>query len=392
MGEFIATLVDRRSGLVLKRQVAANLIPQEGMQFVYGQIFPPYQAAMSLQMGVCGATDEGRPNEGGGLSFDHLLTHADVSNWGSGGDDGANEGGAYTSEMAASFGYARIALTFDAQLRAEGGELEASPVAEFTNDHSWEPQDGDDWDDPTTSPQKEQPPPEWKGVITQLCPDVGYPWHWPRKLCADRGTSLAYMKTWDSSGDLDWLCDFRKIGAFPITMAFIARSLANKVIAATKFRDPILLRPGCVLYVEYRARIDGNVTDDFAHRWTRFGFEGAGVRYTSIYCRPLLGASLHPRRASYADAATKFHTGFGAVELPVWEYNAGTPPFMTSAKKPEWINQTGAEVSPFNGLAVYGVASGTEELMWVARHAPIVVPKDNVLRYPSKVKFTLESV
>ena len=40
-----------------------------------------------------------------------------------------------------------------------------------------------------------------------------------------------------------WLCDFRRIGGFPVTLAFLFDASRNKLIAAAQFRTPVLLRP-----------------------------------------------------------------------------------------------------------------------------------------------------
>ncbi len=400
MGEFLIRHVDRRSGEELGRFVAPNLLAYEDMERLYHQMFPPYQAAISFNMIISGATDEGRPNEGGGVVFDHAITFSQVAGWGPGGDDGANQGGGYTAAMATSFS-SECALgqvpVFAAELRADGGQI-VTPEYEFPNEHEWEPQDGVAWDDPGTL-EIEQPPPKWFKHAPDD-PEVKYPWHRPRKLCADIGTppavSSAYMKQWDASGDLDWLCDFRKIGGFPITMVAIYRAAlgASKVVAAARFAAPVLLRPGTSLFITYRARIDGNVTRDFAVRFAQVAFEKQTARrYSGIFCRPALPTAPAPnRRSVYADYEPHFHAGLPEVELPAWSYQIGTPPYVTSDKHPEWLNSTGADVS-FGQVVLYGVAGGQKELIWApAIDPPAVIPAGDVLRIPGGVMFTMESI
>ncbi len=56
MGAFLVRLLDHDSGAELGRFVAPNILAYEGIQYVLRQIFPPHQAAMTFQVGVCGAT------------------------------------------------------------------------------------------------------------------------------------------------------------------------------------------------------------------------------------------------------------------------------------------------------------------------------------------------
>ncbi len=397
MGEFLLRLTDLESGAELGRFAARNILAYEGIQYVLRQIFPPYQAAMTFQIGVCGATvgyPNSSPNPAGGASFGPNLTFAQCT------DANANEGGCYTSPMRTSFGYARQAVAFTASLEADGGAL-VSPEVTFPNNHSWSPQAGSAWDFPWTPEEIEQPPPEWTPKDSWE-PVLGFPWQRPRKRC---GTDCdpynpnvciyPYMHQWDASGEVDWLCDFRKIGGFPITLAFLADSSRSKLVAAAAFRAPVLLRPGTSLHIAYQARIFGTrVSRDFALRFAKYAFQKTGSRYDAIYCRPLLSSAPKiTRRTTYAEAEPHFHADFGAVALSSWTYVAGPPPRVESSNTPQWLNSTGGAVGPFGGLAVYGTVGGAEELMWVTPIAPPVnVPNGDTLRVPAKVRFELEGV
>jgi hypothetical protein len=243
--------------------------------------------------------------------------------------------------MRTSFGYARQALNFTASMEADGGGFLSQEVT-FPNNHSWTPQAAGDWDFPWTPEEVEQPPPEWTPKESWE-PEIGYPWQRPRKRC---GTDCdpynpnvclrPYMYQWDPSGELDWLCDFRKMGGFPITLAFIADTSRNKLVAAAAFRAPVLLRPGTSLHVIYQARIFGRITRDFALRYAKYAFQKTGSRYTTIYCRPLLAtAPAVTRRTTYADLAPFFHAHFAAAALSSWTYVAGPPPRVESATAPQ---------------------------------------------------------
>lgn len=396
MGRFLVRHVDHDSGAELARFALPNLLAYEGIEYVYRQLFPAYQAAMTFQMGVAGPTPSypnDRPNTGGGAAFGTTLTFAQCTN------AQANEGGCYTSPMRTSFGYARKALSFTASMEADGSGFLSQEVT-FPNNHAWTPQAAADWDFPWTPEEIEQPPPEWTPKESWE-PEVGYPWQRPRKRC---GTDCdpynpsvclrPYMYQWDPSGELDWLCDFRKMGGFPITLAFLADSSRNKLVAAAAFRAPVLLRPGTSLHVIYQARIFGRITRDFALRYAKYAFQKTGSRYTTIYCRPLLAtAPAVTRRTTYADISPFFHTHFTAVALSSWTYLAGPPPRIESATAPQWTNTSGAAIGPFGGLAVYGLVGGSNELMWVTKiDPPVSVPNGDTLRVPAKIKFQLDGV
>jgi len=396
MGRFLVRHVDQDSGTELSRFALPNLLAYEGIEYVYRQLFPAYQTAMTFQMGVAGPTSSypnDRPNTGGGVGFGPTLTFAQCTN------AQANEGGCYTSPMRTSFGYTRQALNFTASMEADGGGFVSQEVT-FPNNHSWSPQAAADWDFPWTPEEVEQPPPEWTPKESWE-PEVGYPWQRPRKRC---GTDCdpynpnvclrPYMYQWDPSGELDWLCDFRKMGGFPITLAFVADTSRNKLVAAAAFRAPVLLRPGTSLHVIYQARIFGRITRDFALRFAKYAFQKTGSRYTTIYCRPLLAtAPLFTRRTTYADVLPFFHAHFAQVALSSWTYVAGPPPRVDSATAPQWQNTSGAAIGPFGGLAVYGVVGGSNELMWVTKiDPPVSVPNGDTLRVPAKVKFQLDGV
>jgi len=395
MGVFLVRQVDRDSGVELARFAARNFLADEGIRYVLRQLFPPYDAAMSFQIGVSGATTSHphyRPNPGGGVSFGPSLTFAQCT------AAGANEGGGYTDEMRSSFGYSRQAVAFTASLEADGGAL-VSPEVEFPNNHSWTPQAASAWDLPWTPDEVEQPPPEWTPQESWE-PEVGYPWQRPRKRCGEtcdpwnpNDCLHSYMHQWDPSGDLDWLCDFRKMGGFPITLAFLADSSRNKLVAAAGFRAPVLLRPGTSLHVRYQARIFGRVTADFALRFAKYAFQKTGSRYTTIYCRPLLAtAPAFHRRLTYAEIAPFFDTHFVAVALSSWTFVAGPPARVDSVTTPQWTNSSGAALGPFGGLAVYGLVGGSNELMWITPIDPLVsVPSGDALRVPNKVRLVLGS-
>jgi hypothetical protein len=397
MGEFLVRMVDRDSGGELARFAVPNLLAYEGIEHVYRQMFPPYQSGMTFVMGVSGPDTQGpsgRPQPyGGGIVLDAELTWDDVT------DALANEGGCYTDGMRDSFGYARRSVTFTARNDADGGGL-VSNECTFPNGHSWTPQGKSAWDNPDTPDEIEQPPPEWRQKY-QPEPEVGFPWHVPRKLCYDVGgpdppLSPAYMKQWDASGALDWLCDFRKIGGFPITAAWVGDSSRNKLIAAAWFRRPVLLWPGTTLYITYRARlvsIPGQATASFLTRYAKYAFEKTGSRYSPIYCRPALATAPRPfRRATYDDYVDHFVPAFGPVELGTWTYVPGQPPYIRS-NVPEWMNGSGATLGPFGQLVAYGTVGAGNELMWAQPIDPaVLVPSGDVLRVPDGVRFQLDGV
>ncbi len=396
MGRFLVRHVDRESGTELARFALPNLLAYEGIEYVYRQLFPAYQAAMTFQLGVAGPTPsypDYRPNQGGGAAFGPTLTFAQCTG------AQANEGGCYTNAMRTSFGYARQSLTFTASMEADGGGFVSQEVT-FPNNHEWTPQAAADWDFPWTPEEIEQPPPEWTPRESWE-PEVGYPWQRPRKRCGTdcdpydpNNCVYSYMHQWDASGELDWLCDFRKIGGFPITLAFVADSSRSKLIAAAAFRAPVLLRPGTALHIRYQARIFGAISRDFAYRFARYAFGKAGSRYDALYCRPVLASLVKPtRRTTYADVSPHFHAHFAPVALSSWAYVAGPPPRVESSNTPEWTNTSGAPIGPFAWLAVYGSVGGADELMWLTPiDPPVSVPNGDTLRVPGKVRFQLEGV
>lgn len=389
MGEFLIKLVDRESKTVLSRLAVKNVLAAEGAEDMLHQLFPPYAAAPSFACGVAGVTDSDRPNAGGGKVFDENLTFLDCT------DAGANEGGGYTAEMRTSFGYARATPVFTASPAAAGGQF-VSQEMEFPNNHSWTPQDGDDWDDPNTPDDFEQPPPKWNDKAPDD-PEVGYPWNWPRKRCDETGAPIkmrSYMWTWQSDGTLDWLCDFRKMGGFPITLAFVS-SGAKLVAAATFASNPILLRPGATLYITYKARIDGEITADAALRFAKYAFQKTGARYDSIWCRPALATAPGCRNVSkYSEFVPHFHADFAAIQLDTWAYAAGPPYSVVSTNNAlEWANGTGGQVGPFARMVVYGLASGVEELIWAPALSEVEnVPDGDTLRVASGVNLKIKNI
>lgn len=396
MGVFLLRQVDRETGVELTRCAAPNVLAYEGLPHLLHQLFPPYDAAPAFELGISGATTaypHGRPNPGGGAVFGPDLTFADCTG------PGANEGGGYTDAMRAALGYERHAVGFTVSREADGGALVAPEVA-FSNDQTWTPQDASAWDRPWTADEIEQPPPEWSPKESWE-PTVGYPWQRPRKRCgktcnpADPNECLeAFMHAWDSSGALNWLCDFRKLGGFPITLAFLADSTRSKLIAAAQFRAPVLLRPGTSLHVRYQARVYGQVTADFAVRLAQAAFTTTAARYDAIYARPLLDSAPRiTRRTRYADLAPHLPPAFPALALSHWSDVAGPPPALVSVTVPTWQNPTTAAIGPLNGLAVFGAVGGAYELMWVTPvDPPVTVAAGAALRVPDGVRFVLEGV
>ncbi len=394
MGLFRFRLVDNESGKVLSRFSARNTLAYEGMDTLLHQMFPPYASTMSLKLGVSGATaiaPDNRPHTTGGVAYGPELTLADCTDY---------EGGAYTDDMRTSFGYARMDAGFTARALAGGGQI-VSAEASFPNNHSWSPQDGDDWDLPWTTVIIEQPPPEW-GQKSEYETVQGYPWQVPRKrgtqdcdpahplICVD-----PYMYQWDASGDLDWLYDFRKMGGFPITIAFLVDETAGVLLAACQFRAPVLLRPGCTLYAQYDARITGpQLTQAFALRFATYAFEQSGDRYSAIYVRPLLAtAPTITKQTTYADISAYFDAGFVAKICSTWTYQdpSGEEPWIERSVVPTWL--CAGETRLFGGIAVYGIIGGVEELMWVTPIDPAVsVPDEDILNIPDKVRFAIAGV
>ena len=81
------------------------------------------------------------------------------------------------------------------------------------------------------------------------------------------------------------------------------------------------------------------------------------------------------------------------MTLGDWTYNAGTPPYLTSDDAPQWTNSTGGPLGPFDGVALWGVVGGVEELIWVTTLDDAVsVPAGDVLRIPAGLRFELVSV
>jgi len=395
MGQFLVRHVDHDSSTELARFSLPNLLVYEGIEHVYHQMFPPYQAPMTFAMGVAGPTPSypnDRPNLGGGVDFGPTLTFAQCTN------AQANEGGCYTDAMRNSFGYARQTLSFTASMEADGGGFVSQEVT-FPNNHSWTPQAAADWDFPWTLDEVEQPPPEWMPRESWE-PVVGYPWQRPRKRCNTdcdpnnpNNCLRPYMYQWDPTGELDWLCDFRKLGGFPITLAFVADTSRNKLIAAAAFRAPVLLRPGTALHIRYQARIFGMISRDFAYRFVRYAFGKTGSRYDAIYCRPVLARLVKPtRRTTYADVSPHFHAHFGPVALSSWTYVAGPPPRVESSSTPQWTNTSGDAIGPFGWLAVYGSIGDNNELMWLTPiDPPVNILNGDMLRVPEKVRFRLDA-
>lgn len=385
MGEFLVRLEDKESGIILHEEVAKNVFALEGAHVVYHALFPPYpDFGASFLMGICGATDESRPNPGGGLSFDPELTFADCTT-----EATANESGGYQTEMHNSFGYSRQVPVFVASRRGGGGEILCQEI-EFQNDHVWTPQDSIDWDDPNTS-DIEQPPPKWFKRHPNE-PDIGYPWHRPRKLCSEFGFPTivrSYMYTWQTDDSLDYLCDFRRMSSFPVSLAFI--SAGSQLLAAAKFASDIHMRPGLSLFVRYRARIAGNVTEDFAYRMARKAYQKTGARYDTIWCRPLVGTKIPTPfyGSKYNDYLPYLHAGFAAIEVDTFSDSAAADPaYVWSTNNAlEWTNSTGASMD-FPYILVYGLVSGVPELIWPQEIDPIAtVPDGDVLRIPAGMKF-----
>ena len=397
MGEFLVRQVDIASGVEISRFARPNFLAYEGLSYLYHQVFPPFGASLGLVMGVsdpCGVYPSSRPNRyGAEASFGPALTLAQCSG------EAGNEGGCYTSAMRSSFGYARRSLSCVASMVSDGG-MAKSTECTFPNNHSWLPQIGSDWNLPWTVGEIEQPPPEWSPWEAYE-PVVGYPWQKPRKRCLtecdpyDPSTcQRSYMYQYDPTGGLDWLCDFRKMGGFPISMAFLASSTVNKLVAAAAFRALVLLRPGTALHIKYEARVSSvQVTRDFALRFMKCVFVSSSEnRYDSIYCRPLLsGVTQQSRRTTYNDVESYFHFAFQPVALDAWTYVTGTPPYVMSSIVPQWENETENTIGPFVGLAVYGSKGRLNELMWVTKiDPPLSVPVGDFLRVPGKVRFQLD--
>ncbi len=407
MGAFGYRVVEQVTGAPVCSGYIRNFLADEGMPQILHRLFPPYQTAITFALGLSGANTiafpTGRPNSGGGVAFDPRLTLAQCE------ADSADEGGAYTDEMRTSMGYARQAPTFTAEEQGSGARFRCAEIV-FSNGHAWSPQSAATWNALCNggSPNlRIEAPPEWQPRSGLWEAVHGYPWQRPRKLCAplsgydcetyDPLTVESYMHGWDATGALDWLCDLRAMGGFPITMAFLADATHSKLIAAGKFGAPILLRPGLSLYLWYEGRIWRGITRALAHRIARYCFEKAGAGYTAVRCRPLLAtAPTFGPLTTYADIVPHFVAGFDAITPSQWDdvaYSAGPPivlPRIETHDIPSWLNDGEETAGPFGSIAVYGLPSdtGTEELMWVAPfETPVSVPKDDTLRVPNKIKF-----
>ena len=396
MGEFLLRQIDTETGAELLRFNAPNTLADEGLEYLLHRVFPPYGDAMTFQIGVCGVTagyPDHRPNDGGGAGFGPGLTLAGCT-----GAD-ANEGGCYTDAMRDSFGYARRDVVFAASIEADGGAI-VSPEVTFANSHAWSPQSASAWDLPWTPEDIEQPPSPWTPK-SSFEPIVGYPWQRPRKRSSDTCNPdnqtecrRSYMHEWAPDGTLNWLYDFRKMGGFPITMAFLADSSREKLIAAATFRVPVLLRPGTTLHVAYQARVYGSMLSrDFALRFAQLAFTTGGVPYDAIFCRPVLVGAPYPTpRTTYADLEPYFDPEFEPVALPDWTYVPGSRR-VESTTTPAWTNEGDAVAGPFVHLAVYGTVGEDVELMWTTPIDPAAtVPPGDTLHVPDGVRFQLESV
>lgn len=401
MGAFHCELV-ARDGSVAAQWTVPNTLADEGVRRVYRRMFTPYDSAMDLRLGVAGPETQGpleRPQGAGsgGFDVDHRALFSKFT-----GDDG-NEGGGYTAEMRTSFGYARVAAGFTASTIADGGAI-MSAVATFPNTHAWTPEAASRWDDPSTGDYIEQAPPEWGG---RRYPDpvVSFPWQYPRKLAADVGTNLAYMKAWDATGSLDWLADFRRIGGFPITCAFLADNAREELIAVAYFAAPVLLWPGMSLRVRYSARlwtIDGRgasvATGTFCRRWMQRAFEGTAVGYDVFRAIPLLATFPGARRTSTMEDVTPyFMPDAEPIDLDPWtftSYDPG-PPIIphsvasTGSLSWQWL---GDDPVTLGAIAVYGkFAGGAEELAWVvALDSPATLDTTDTLDIPDGIVLRLD--
>jgi len=209
------------------------------------------------------------------------------------------------------------------------------------------------------------------------------------------------MKTWQPSRTLDWLYDFRKLGGFPITCAWLGDETHEELVAAALFAAPVQLWPGCTLYLRYSARlhsVDGRATGAFLERCARYAFGHAGSRYSAIYVRPALATAPAPRRTrTYAEYEAHSDTDLPAVALSSWTYVpyavGPTWPYIKSVAL-SWTNETAASaLGPLGYLVVWGVVGGTEELMWVTPlDAPVTLAPDDELTVSNGVRFQLDGV
>lgn len=392
-------------GVELACGEARNVLAYQGIEHVLRGFFPTTTTRPTYVMGLTGCvagSASQRPNPatpgGSGIAVSPLMTFANCT------DSNANEGGCYTPEMRTSFGYARKSITFSIAADGEGAGLTVAEQ-DWSNPHSWTPEAESHWDDPDTPVDIELAPPEW---VTRIDwePVVGFPWHRPRKLAYEIGGPTApvqrsYFYAWQPDGSLDWLADFRALGGFPISGAFIADSSRNQLVAFGAFRQSLFLRPDTTLYVRYRAKLmswtpaAGMVTDAFALRLAQCGF-ASGTPYTGIAIRPLLASAPIAgmgRRTTFADVSPHFAPDFGAVSLSLWSYvgySAGPPevlPHVVSVATPSWLNGTGQE-RQISGFAVFGVDGATDRLMWVTPSAQ-TIPAGDLLRIPAGVKFSI---
>ncbi|MEW6249208.1 MAG: hypothetical protein AB1716_01050 [Planctomycetota bacterium] len=250
MGAFLVRHVDLDSGVELARFAAPNLLAYEGLGTVLRQIFPPYEAPLDFTLGVSGTTlraRDSRPQTGlqDLVSFERKLTYALCV------DVNANEGGCHTDALRNAFGYQRRAVTFTAALEADGGQI-VTPEYTFPNLLPWQP--AGEWDDPTTPQTIEPDPPAWDSEGWE--PVHGYPWQRPTIKGDQSRNTPSYFDPWAPDHSLDWLAaDPHRIGGFPISLAWIADTARQQLVAAATFAAPVLLRPGTALFIKYQARI-----------------------------------------------------------------------------------------------------------------------------------------
>lgn len=284
----------------------------------------------------------------------------------------ACEGGAFDSALRSSFGYSRVAAAFTTSTVVRGGEA-VSVEAVFPNEHDWTPQAADAWDNPAT-PAIEQAPPEWFGR-KPLEPNVGFPWHWPRKLATNSGASLAYMKTWEPSGSLDWLADFRFMGGFPVTCVWVAvNTTPKRLLAVANCVAQIRMWPGIRVHATYRGRFyqrNAVTSKLFLERFASRVFDNAASVYSSIRAIPVLNTfSGATRYTTYADIESHLAPVTPAA-LNTWTvvpYDEGPPevlPYIKTTGTPVWQNNTMDIISGIQYVAVYGVTGGGNELMWI---------------------------
>jgi hypothetical protein len=270
MGEFLVKFTE--DGPV---QTLPNTLVYEGATKILQRVFTGGDE-MSFEMGLAGpnlSSRENRPNHGGciGHALNESLTYADVTH-------DCQEGAGLNDMMRRAFGYITAGhpeghrpLRFNVFSEAHGGVFE-SAWTKFKNGQSWGPHG--DWDNIFTLDIVERlgnpyyggwyyP---WEhaesGAVT-----LGYPWHLPQIKCTsyypepweDLDDWLGWFDTWEDDPEddpqLQWLCDFRKIGGLPLTIAFVVDQSSNTLLAYSRFVHPILWRPGSSIYVKYRGRI-----------------------------------------------------------------------------------------------------------------------------------------